>query len=90
MTGSSSTNGHQTSSHDEAAARAEALAWIASQLFWERRLRAFVEAKAVAAATADITLPTPVAATEAMGHDRDDLEHCAGVNHGMETVGSPA
>jgi hypothetical protein len=93
MTDSSSTTENHTSAHDEAAARAEALAWIGSQLFWERRLREFVEAKAVAHATADITLPAAVAMMAAMDqHRRDsgDLDAGGGVTDGMEAVGSPA
>ena len=93
MTGSSTTTENQSSSRDAAAARAEALAWIRSQLFWERRLRQFVEARTLAQATADITLPAAVAMMAAMDQHQHDLETSGvdaggGVADGMEAVGS--
>ncbi len=90
MTGSASTIRTHLAEDDKAAARDEAVAWMASQLFWERRLREFVEAKALARASAAVDLPAPVAAPATMSHDRDDLDPGSGVAHGMEAVGSLA
>ncbi len=93
MTGSASTNRTHLAEDDKLAAREEAVAWLASQLFWERRLRDFIEAKTVTRASASIDgldRSAPVAAPATMSHDRDDLDPGSGVADGMEAVGSLA
>ncbi len=90
MTGSASTTEKRVPANqvadevaaEKAAGREEAIRWLASQLYWERRLRQFVEAKAMAAVEAAVAAPAT------MSHDRDDLDAGGGVADGLEAVGS--